>query len=166
MRLGDALDRMRVRVSVAGDAIIGELHDNDRVDLSFAQGHYNSAAESTLEEHLVSLARVMHAEYVRQYFRAVSEAYGQTVTKEPPAIGRQDKEYAAQRRELVAEGRSVDGRITVTVRGMQSWRVRIAPGTLRALDERRFCERFGEAAHALIRDQFAGVRSLKNHVYG
>ncbi|BCY05676.1 hypothetical protein [Actinoplanes sp. L3-i22] len=166
MRLRDALERMRVRVSVAGGAITGELSDNDRVELSFAPGYYDRVSEPALEEHLVALARVMHAEYVRQYFQAVSAAYGRTISKDPPAIGRQDREYTARRAELVAEGRSADDRISVTVRGMRSWRVRIAPGTQRALDERQFAVSFGAAAHALIRDQFAGVRVLKNHVYG
>jgi hypothetical protein len=166
MRLREALDLMRVRASVAGGAITGELYDNDRVDLSFAPGYYDRVSEPALEDHLVSLARVMHAEYVRQYFRAVSEAFGQTVTKEPPAIGRQDKLYVEQRLDLVAEGRSADDRVVITVRGMQSWWVRIAPGTLRALGGPEFSARFGEAAQALIHDQFTGIRALKNHVYG
>jgi hypothetical protein len=166
MRRRDALNQMRVRASVASGAITGELHDNDRVDLSFPAGCYERFVEPDLAAHLVSLARVMHAEYVRQYFRAVSEAFGQTVTKEPTAIGRQDRAYAEQRQDLVAEGRSADGRITVTVRGMHAWRVWIAPGTLRTLDERQFAACFGEAAQGLIRDQFASIRALKNHVYG
>src|SRR5689334_2436526 len=138
MRLRDALNRMRVSASVAGGAITAELFDGDHVELSFAPGHYDRVDEPALEENLMSLARLMYAEYIRQYFRAVSAAFEQTVTKDPPAIGRQDREYAERRRELVAEGESADHRITVTVRGMRSWRVRIAPGTLRTLDERQF----------------------------
>ncbi|GIF12392.1 hypothetical protein [Actinoplanes teichomyceticus] len=166
MRLRESLDRMRVHASVAGGAITGELHDADQVELTFTPGYYDRVAEPVLIDHLVALARVMHAEYVRQYLRAVSEASGRTITKEPAGDGRRDRAYAEQRQELIAEGRSADGRITVTVRGMRSWWVRIAPGTLRVLDERQFAARFGEAAHALIRDQFAGIRALKNHVYG
>jgi hypothetical protein len=105
MRLREALDRMRVHASVAGGAISGVLHDSDKVDLSFAPGQYDRISESAMTDYLVSLARVIHAQYVRQYFQAVSEASGRTITKESPAIGRQDKEYAAQRQELVAEGR-------------------------------------------------------------
>src|SRR5690349_20523264 len=97
---------------------------------------------------------------------ASDEIAGGVEPEESPAIGRQDKAYASQRQELVAEGRSADGRITITVRGMRSWRVRITPGTLRTLDERQFSAGFGEAAHALIRDQFTGIRTLKNHGYG
>jgi hypothetical protein len=166
MRLRDALDRMRVSASVAGGAVTAELFDNDHVDLSFVPGYYGRVDEPALEENLVSLARLMYADYLRQYFRAVSAAFEQAVTKDPPAIGWRDKEYVDRRQELVAEGGSADNRITVTVRWMCSWRVRIAPGTLRMLDERRFSTGFGEAAQALIRDQFAGIRALKNHVYG
>ncbi len=165
MRLRDALSRMRVRVSVAGGAITGELHD-DVVDLSFAPGCYERASVQALEEHLVSLAQALHTEYVRQYYRALSEAYQQTITKEPVAIGRQDREYTERRQELVAEGRSAGDRIVITVRGMRSWQVRICAGTLRALDERQFSAAFGEAARALIRAQFAGIRVLKDQVYG
>jgi hypothetical protein len=166
MRLRETLNRMRVRVSVAGGSITGELHDNDRVDLSFAPGCYDRIAVTAMEDHLVSLARTMHIEYVRQYFRALSEAFEQTITKEPSAIGRQDREYAERRQELAAVGRSAGDQVTITVRGMRSWRVQIAQGALRALDERQFAIAFGEAAQGLIRDQFAGIRSLKGQVYG
>ncbi|WP_436523797.1 hypothetical protein [Actinoplanes sp. HUAS TT8] len=166
MRLSEALNRMRVRVSVAGGSITGELYDDDRVDLSFAPGFYGLVAASVLEGHLVSLAREMHAEYVRQYFRALSVAYERTITKEPAVIGRQDREYTERRQSLVAEGRSARGQITITVRGMQSWQVRIGRDALRTLDERQFSLAFGEAAQALIRDQFAGIRALKEQVYG
>jgi hypothetical protein len=44
--------------------------------------------------------------------------------------------------------------------------VRIARGALRALDEGQFSAAFGEAAQALIRAQFAGIRALKDQVYG
>ncbi|GAA5179526.1 hypothetical protein GCM10023322_09740 [Rugosimonospora acidiphila] len=58
------------------------------------------------------------------------------------------------------------GRITISVRGMQSWRMRIAPGTVRTLNEAQFAQQFREAATALIRDQFAGIRALRNRIYG
>jgi hypothetical protein len=164
--LSDLLDRMRVHASVAGGAITGELHDHDRVDVSFAPGFYARSTDTALEQHLVSLARLMRAEYVRQYYAAVSTAFRRTITKDPPPIGPRDMDYAERRQELVAEGRSSSGRITISVRGMQSWRIRIAPGTVRALNETQFAEQFREAATALIRNQFAGIRALKNRIYG
>jgi hypothetical protein len=163
--LSDLLDRMRVRASVARGAITGELHDHDQVDVSFAPGFYDRTTDTALEQHLVSLARLMRAEYVRQYYAAVSTAFGRTITKDPPPIGRQDTDYAAQRQDLAAEGRSSSGRITITVRGMQTWRMRIAPGTVRVLNETQFAAQFREAASAVIRNQFAGIRALKNRIY-
>ncbi|ASW55514.1 hypothetical protein [Plantactinospora sp. KBS50] len=75
-------------------------------------------------------------------------------------------DYDQQRRDLVAQGRSNCGRIAISVRGMQSWLVRIAPGTVRQLDEEQFAARLREAAGELIRDQFAGIRVLKSRIYG
>lgn len=164
--LSDLLDRMRVQASVAGGAITAELHDRDRVEISFAPGYYERATEATLERHLASLARLVWADYARQYYAAVSTAFGQSVTKDPPPIGRQDREYTALRQDLIAEGRSGDGRITVMVRGMEVWDVRIAVGTLQELAEAEFVQQLSEAAGALIHHQFAGIRELKNRVYG
>ncbi|BCJ44415.1 hypothetical protein GCM10010168_12290 [Actinoplanes ianthinogenes] len=166
MRLRDSLDRMRVPASVAGGAINAELYHRDRVDLAFAPGCYQRFSERELADHLASLARVLHAEYVRRYFRALSEAFERTITKEPPAIGWRDQAYVEQREQLVAEGRSRDDRIVVTVRGMRAWHVWITAGALRVLDERQFSAGFGEAAQAVIRDQFAGIRDLKTRIYG
>lgn len=164
--LSDLLDRMQVRASVAGSPVAGFLHDRDEVEISFAPGYYDRADEAPLERHLAALARVLWAEYMRQYYAALSTAFGLTVTKDPPAIGRQDKEYVALRQDLVAEGWSGDGRILVTVRGMETWNVRVTPGTLRELTEAEFVTQLREAAGALIRHQFAGIRELKNRVYG
>ncbi|WP_345626460.1 hypothetical protein [Rugosimonospora acidiphila] len=44
--------------------------------------------------------------------------------------------------------------------------MRIAPGTVRTLNEAQFAQQFREAATALIRDQFAGIRALRNRIYG
>ncbi|HWS31395.1 MAG TPA: hypothetical protein VN408_01485 [Actinoplanes sp.] len=164
--LSELLARMQFSVSVAGGAVTGHLHDHDQVVLTFRPGYYDRVDESVLEHHLVSLARMMRAEYVRRYYAALSTAFGRTVTKDPPPIGRREKEYAALRQEFVAEGRSADGRITIEVRGMESWRIRITPGTLGVLTEADFAEQFRTAATLLIRDQFAGIRTLKDHIYG
>jgi hypothetical protein len=160
------LDRMRVRASVHGGAVTAELHDHDEVDISFAPDYYGRVSVATMEQHLTSLGRLLRTEYFRQYYAAVSEAFRQTVTREVPAIGRQDREYVSLRRDLVAEGRSSDGRITVTVRGMEHWDVRIADGTAYEITEAEFIGGLREAAGALIRHQFAGIRELKNRVYG
>lgn len=164
--LSELLARMRFSVSVAGGAVTGHLHDHDQVVLAFRPGYYDRVDEAALEHQLVSLARVMRTEYVRRYYAALSTAFGRTVTKDPPPIGRREKAYAALRQEFVAAGRSADGRITIAVRGMESWRIRIAPGTLGALTEADFVERFREAAALLIRDQFAGIRTMKDRIYG
>lgn len=103
---------------------------------------------------------------MREYYAAVSEAFGEAITGESRAVSPRDHEYHSARDELVAEGRSSDGAVEIAVRGMREWTVRIADGTLRRLNEQEFAPRFAEAAAELIRDQSTKIRALKNRIYG
>jgi hypothetical protein len=110
--------------------VTGELRDRTQVYLSFASGSYRSYDEATLEEQLIGLARRLWAGRMKEYYAAVSEAFGETVTKEAPPVGQRDIAFHKARDELVAEGRSADGRVYLQVRGMRSWTVRIKDGRL------------------------------------
>lgn len=164
--LSDRLERMRVRVALPGDEIVGELRGRADVQITFAPGRYRRYREQDLEDKLASLAKLLWAGRVREYYAAVSDAFGETVTGEPSPSGVRDQAFVKARDELIAEGSSCDGRIRVTVQGMRRWQVRIANGTIRALDEDAFAERAREAAAALIEDQLAKVRVLKDQHYG
>jgi hypothetical protein len=48
---------------------------------------------------------------------------------------------------------------------MQDWTIRISAGTVRALTEDQFAADFVEAAEALIADQMAKIRQLKQRHY-
>jgi hypothetical protein len=156
---------MRVQASSPDGLVTGELRGRSQVHLSFAPGSYRRYDEATLEQQLVGLARRLWAVRMKEYYAAVSEAFGETVTKESPAVGSRDVAFHKARDELVAAGRSTDGLVHIEVRGMRSWTMRIKDGTLRALPEEAFAVRVREAAAALIGDQFAKVRSLKLEIY-
>lgn len=163
--LADRLDSMRIRVASPNKMVVAELCHRTEVRLSFASGAYQRSYERGLEEQLAGLARVMWAARMKGYYQAVSEAFGEEVTGEPLPVGRRDQEYLQARDQLVAVGRSRDGRVQLAVRGMRTWTVRIADGSLRALSEDEFTASVGEAAGALIRDQFDKIRQLKLRVY-
>lgn len=163
--LSDRLDRMRVQASSPDGMVTGELRNRTQVYLFFTSGNYRDYDEATLEHQLVGLARRLWAGRMKEYYAAVSEAFGETVTKESPLVSPRDVAFHEARDELVAEGRSADGRIHIAVRGMRSWTVQIKDGTLRALAEEEFAARVREAASALISDQFAKVRALKLKIY-
>ena len=163
--LSDRLDSMRVRASSPDGMIVGELRNRTEVYLSFVDGTYRRYGRQELEDQLVGLARRLWVGRTKEYYAAVSAAFGETITGESPALGRQDVAFYAARDDLVAEGRSVDGRVQVTVQGMRDWTVRIADGTLRALTEEEFGVRVREAAAELIRDQPDRVRELKQQFY-
>jgi hypothetical protein len=145
--------------------INGELRERTQVYLFFAPGTYRDYDEATLEQQLVGLARRLWAGRMKEYYAAVSEAFGETVTKESPPISPRDTAFHEARDELVAEGRSADGRIHIAVRGMRSWTVQIKDGTLRTLSEGELAAHVREAASALINDQLTKVRALKLRIY-
>ena len=164
--LSSRLDSMRIRASVGGGNIVGELRDRTNVHLSFASGSYRRYNEWELERQLANLARLLWAGRMKEYYVAVSEAFGESITREPGPVSPRDTDYFSARDELVAEGRSVDDRIYLAVRGMQTWTVHIADGTVRTLDEYEFATQVREAAAELIRDQFRKIRALKDRYYG
>jgi hypothetical protein len=163
--LADRLAGMRVHASLPDGGVSGEFSAERGVDISFAWGTYRTLDERELERRLASLARLLRVAQAREYYAAVSEAFGQTVTKELPPLTPRDVAYDKARAELVAEGWSADGRVGVTVHGMTAWRFRIADGTLRLLDEREFADRVRQAGAELLRDQAAKIQALKAQIY-
>ncbi|HEY9474547.1 MAG TPA: hypothetical protein VIS06_11950 [Mycobacteriales bacterium] len=163
--LSDRLDGMRVRASSPDGMIVGELRNRTEVYLSFVDGTYRRYGKQALEDQLAGLARRLWAGRMREYYAAVSAAFGETIRGESPATGQRDVAYYAARDDLVAEGRSADGRVYVATQGMRNWTVRIADGTLRALTEEEFAVRVREAAGELIRDQLGKIRELKQQFY-
>jgi hypothetical protein len=163
--LAERLENMRVRVHVPGAGLEGELRGRTGVRISFEPGTYEFRTERDLERHLASLARLLWAGRMKEYYAALSEALGEQISGESPPISLRDQEYDGARDALVAEGRSADGRIYVSVRGMRDWTVRIAENTVRTLREDQFVAAVGEAAAALIQDQFAKIRRLKDEIY-
>lgn len=164
--LADRLARMRIQASLAGGEISVEFSAERGVELSFAPGRYGLLDERELERHLAALARLLRVAQAREYYATVSEVFGQPITKEFPALTPRDVAYDRARAELVAEGRSTDGRVCVAVQGMTTWTVRIADGTLRSLCEREFGEQVRQAGAELLRDQVAKIQALKAQIYG
>ncbi|WFE23647.1 hypothetical protein O7621_10445 [Solwaraspora sp. WMMD937] len=164
--LADRLDNMHVTAVAPGGAISGELRGRDCVRVTFAAGRYQWLDERYVEQQLAALGRLLWAGRMKAYWAAVSEALGTPVSGEDPPVGPRDVDYQSARGGIVAEGRSDDGSVQIEVRGMRDWTVRIVPGSLRRFREDEFSVRVQQAATALIRDQFAQVRSLKDSIYG
>jgi hypothetical protein len=163
--LADRLDSMQVTSTSPDGQIAGVLRNRTEVFIAFRPGSYGRYSESVLADQLGALARLLWAGRTREYYAALSEAFGETITGESPAISERDRYYRAAREELVAEGLSSDGLVYVGVQGMRTWAVRVAEGTIRELDEHEFATRVYEASHAMINDQFAKIRQLKNYCY-
>jgi hypothetical protein len=164
--VADRLDAMVVQAEAPGGRISAKLRDRTQVELSFEPGSYRHLDERWLERQLAAVAALLWAGRMKVYHAARSEAFGMPLTGESPPATARDREYDVALEGLVAEGRAADGSVSVSVRGMRSWAVHIAPGTLQRLDEDAFVERVRAAAAALIQDQFAQVAQLKQRIYG
>jgi hypothetical protein len=148
-----------VYATAPGGGVHGELRGRDKVEIYFSTGSYEHSSETELERRLEGLARLLWAasERARRNLRP-AVAHGAQETD-------QDRRFLEERDALVAEGRSDDDRIVVTVQGMRLWRVRIADDTLRALRERDFCAGLQVAASRLITSQLAQVIRLRGRIY-
>ncbi len=166
IRLSERLDRMSARAASPDGNILGELTHRTQLTLSFRGDSYDRYhSDSDLASQLTGLARLLWAAREREYFAVISDLSGEAVSSEPVALGRRDREYREARDEIVAEGRSADGRVRVQVRGMRQWSVHCAQGTVRALTQEQFCAAAAQATTQLIDDQTSKIRQLKDKVY-
>ncbi|GAA2372395.1 hypothetical protein [Dactylosporangium salmoneum] len=133
---------MKVRAAAGG--VAGELFGLERVRIAVRDA-------GNLERDLESLGRALWAAHAR----AVLDAAG--LNAEPAPIGWRAERYVAQRGRITATGRSEDGSVTISVRGMRYWRVSIAGNGHIA--------RVEEAADALLREHRRKLRALKRTIW-
>ncbi|NUR73710.1 MAG: hypothetical protein HOU81_23085 [Hamadaea sp.] len=160
MLLSERLDRMVVTASTPDGAIAAELYDRDQVRLSFPGG-YRWLDESRLPEQLAALGRILWARRMREFFAILSEDEDVPITGEPEPATSGQREFVERRAELVARGESADGRVALSVRGMQEWTVRVQPGTVRECSEEEFATAVRSAVTRLLDDQARQITELK-----
>jgi hypothetical protein len=164
--LGERLDAMRVTATTADGSLTAELGNHTDVRLSFAPGVYDRCGERWLETQLEELWTLLWSRRMAAYYQAVGDVLEEKVSGETRIRSPRDATFVARRDDLVAEGLSADGWVSLAARGMRDWEVRIAAGILDVLAEDEFVERVGEAAADLISDHRDKIRRLKAEVYG
>ncbi|NUT21389.1 MAG: hypothetical protein HOV77_19620 [Hamadaea sp.] len=165
MTFGERLAAMRVRVTLPSGLLHAELRGRSEITIVFEPPTYQRFNEEALEDSLANLARMLWAARTREYYALLSAAAERDINSEVESDDQADTDYREARARLVVTGKSPDGRITITARGMHDWKVTIAPGTLAALSEEEFCDQTAAAAAELISDQYAQVAALKADIY-
>ncbi|GAA0708575.1 hypothetical protein Drose_13130 [Dactylosporangium roseum] len=150
--LADRLDRMRMTVHAPGGKAWATLIGSRDVTLSFLSGYYGRVDERELAWTLTAVARLLWVERTRALRAAVQEVLAPARSPERPPRTAREVAFDKARDELVAEGYSPGRRVVVTTLGLRSWQVRVAPGTIRALDEQEFCAAVRVAADGVIQD--------------
>jgi hypothetical protein len=159
--LAERLDDIRIRVRAPGAEIEAELSSRNSIILSFGESIYEFISERFLEHQLVSVARLLHAGWQREYRSAVD---GTGLNIDP--TDQHDLNFRDERRLIEASGASSDGRVRLSTVGMTDFSARIKRGTVRELRQREFVARVREAAAALIDDYRTQVKQLKVRYYG
>jgi len=162
----NSLDDLDAGASSPDGQATVRIHGRSTISFSLAPGVYERTAEPDMERRLTQLARLGFVARMRAYYALRSQGFGQTYTKEAPAVSPRDRQYVDERSRIIASGSSPDGRIQVTVAGMEFWTVDIQPGTLSTLDEASFCAAVSSAAREVVQDQFRQIRRLKDEIYG
>lgn len=159
--LAERLDKIRVRVRAPGTEIEAELSSRNNITLSFGESVYAFISERYLEHALASVARLLFVGWLREYRAVIDDTELNIDPKD-----QHDLNFRDERREIESSGESSDGRVRLSVIGMNDFTARIQRGTVRELREREFVARVREASTALIGDYRAQVRELKKRYYG
>ena len=155
--LADRLDSIRLRVQAPGSEIYADLHNRKDVSISFGESVYEWMTERTLEHLLASMGRLLYVEWIRRYRAELDEAFLNAAGPET----QNDRDFIAARAAMESSGRSQDGRVTLSVTGMQNLEVHIIRGTILELNENEFSARLHEAVQDLADNYQAGIRDLK-----
>jgi hypothetical protein len=164
--MGEFSDRL-MRLSVQADSpdrlISGMVGGRMQVEVSLCDGAYRRYTDADLGHQLGQLAAVLWSRYRREYDE-VTDAY----REDGPAPYEQpeDSDFRERRASLVARGRSRDGRIEASSRGLVRWDVSVTPGTVRALTEAEFLAEVGTAVADILRDWQLKVIVLADEIYG
>jgi hypothetical protein len=164
MGITERVERMVVRVEAPSRSVSAEMRGRDDIVVRFAPGFYQRAGTHEMQAQLEQLGRLLWAAWMREYQRIVSDEHQQTYQETRP-VSQLDYEFLEKRANLVAEGRSGDGRIHIAVLGMQQWKVRVAPDAMSTMGEDEFAAQVAVAARELIGDQRAKIRELKVTTY-
>jgi len=134
--------------------------------LQFRPGCYPYYDERTLEHQLASLAKLMYTGYQRGYNQIIDEAGG-TRTVDPRMAGSiADIGYLTELRQLTVQGASRDNIVRVRSLALMDWKVRIADGTVQAVEEERFLQYALEAARTVVQEfQYERI-ALVDEYYG
>lgn len=175
---------------MAGDTAVGELSDRlagavaeavspdgqicasvtgagDAVEVTMRRpGAYERYSDGGIAHQLSQLATLTAARHLRAEREIVADAFGESMLAGDGVD--LDPELRAYRRavtQLVAWADSDDAQIRLSTRGMVSWQVSLAPGTVRRLAEDEFLAQLHGAVGALFAQWRRKVMVVRDDLY-
>lgn len=163
-RLANAVARAQSPDGLISASVTG---GGDSIEVTMRRsGAYRRYTDDRLAHQLGQLARLTATEHLRLERTIVAAAFGDSMSPDdgfdPDPVLRQYRQAITQ---LVTCADSDDGRIRLTTRGMVSWEVRIATGTVRRRSESEFLAQLHGAIGNLFADYQGKVMVIRDDLY-
>ncbi|GAA4919750.1 hypothetical protein LX16_4310 [Stackebrandtia albiflava] len=163
----ERLNSLKVTVTSPDNQIKAHLVAGEQLTLAFRPNTYERYDEDRLSDQLAKLATLAWVGYRRGWKQAKADTRGVPVSEvEEQHWDARYRRYDEDIANLVAQGSSRSGLIQLRSKGLAYWKVRIAPGTLRQLDEPAFVRETVGAFAALQRDSKMKTTVLKDRHFG
>lgn len=150
-------DDARITASIVGD---------DTLRVAFPHG-FDEPEESALCERIADLLTRVYAERQRARLNALAEAVGDVVTpRRPWQLDARERRFRQLLAETTAVGTSREENLKLRLLGGARWEMKIRPGQLKKLDERRFLAELATAVRATLTAQRSTVAEIRREVFG
>lgn len=154
------LDNMKIGATSTDGNLRAELSGRTHVELRFREDSYHDYRDGELARHLTELAHRLTAG-CRDGQRMIMERDSGRPVDDGPHWNARIRRLREAKLRLGAGGDSPGGRVRIRTLGLHEWAVRIAPGTVRELDQAQFQSHVSTAIALLwldYRRNLAGLR--------
>lgn len=158
-------DGPEVTAHSPAEKVFVTVHGDSWAEVRFAPGFYATATHEQMQSQLTQVLRLLQVERTRALYDIRSREAGEPVRPGVDTLHRRAREYRGRLAELVAEGRSEGGDVTVLGVGLTDLRAVVAPGALDRLDEQQFAAACADAGMAFLADHLRQIAELKFDVY-
>lgn len=165
MSYHDEFQETTIRVATPSEKVFVSLRGEDWAEVRFAPGFYETATGREMADQLARALRLLHVERTRVLYEGLSRQVGDTIRPGTDTLHPRAAEYRRRLQEIVAEGSSPGGEVTVVGTGLTGFHVTVAPGVLGSTTEQGFADACTAAGLAFLAEHQQRVAELKFDVY-
>jgi DNA-binding protein YbaB len=162
----EMIERSEVTVTTPNGQVTATVRGQREVTVRFAPGFYATCSTAKLQENLQAAARLLFAAARREHLEQIRAFTGRDdVESRPDPQTPRDHDYYARLAELVAEGESDDGLVSVSAVGQQHYVVRVTPGVLDRVPQEQVEAACAQAADRMLAETERKAAAARWEIY-